>query len=90
MGVCGFRGGIRVQHPPVRPQEALRHGRRAVHWVRRVHNRRDPAQHQSQAAETVGRRPQGGAAARRDRERDRRRKGRHRRRNYRHAPVMTK
>jgi len=30
----------------VRPEEALRHGRRAVHRVRRVHNRRNPAQRQ--------------------------------------------
>lgn len=84
VGVGRLRGGVRVQHAPVRPQEAVRHGRRAVRRLRRLHNRRDPAQHQSEAAQAAGRRPQVGAAAgRRGRQRDGRREGRHRRRNHR-------
>lgn len=85
MGVCRLRGGVRVQHAPVRPEEVVRHGRRAVRRVRRVHNRRDQAQRQGQAAQTAGRRPEVGAVARRDRQRDRRREGRHRRRDHRDA-----
>lgn len=50
MGIGWFCGGVRVQHTSVRPEEAVRHGRRAVRRFRRLHNRRNPAQHQSQAA----------------------------------------
>jgi len=71
VGVRRLRGGVRVQHAPVCPEEAVRHGRRAVYRVRRLHNRRNQAQRQGQAAQTAGRRPQVGAAARRDHQRDR-------------------
>jgi len=71
VGVGRLRSGVRVQHAPVRPEEVVRHGRRAVRRVRRVHNRRNPAQRQGQATQTAGRRPEVGAAARRDRQRDR-------------------
>lgn len=87
MGVGGLRGSVRVQHAPVRPEEAVRDGRGAVHRVRGLHHRRDPSQHQSQAAEAAGGRSQVGAAARRDGERDGRREGRHRRRDHRDAFV---
>lgn len=93
LGVSGVRGGVRLQQPPVRTYEAVRHVRSPLYRHGRLHHRRDLAQEEEAAPEEVGRGSEGGGDSRarsqgqQYRGRDRRRERRHRRRDYSHSSV---
>lgn len=59
MGERGIRGGLRLQHSPVRSHEALRDAERSGDWDAGLRCRRDTSSPQAEATEGDSREPEG-------------------------------
>lgn len=90
LGERGFRGGLRLQHAPVRPHEALRDAECSGDRHAGLCRRRDPPSPQAEATEGDSRESESRGSEARKTRGNRRRKGRYRRRHHNHPPLKDK